>query len=209
MAYILGFIATDGCLVEHENGYNALNITNKEKSILKDMLVAMGSNHKISIKSRGGAPRLKYFQLQIRDKCIYNDLLKLGLTPRKSKTVRMPSMPGKFFRGFVRGCFDGDGSITIWQDPRWKRSWQMRTVFSSGSHDFLCSIQKMLHKRAHLSPGSIQKLQREYQLCYSIADSVRLYKYMYVDSSASTLCLKNKLDKFVFFSKVRPDCFKN
>lgn len=209
MAYILGFIATDGCLVEHENGYHALNITNKNKNILERILTAMHSDHKISIKSRGGVPKKKYFQLQIRNQFIYKDLLKLGLTPRKSKTLKLPGVPSKFFNDFIRGCFDGDGSVTVWRDPRWKNPWQIRTVFSSGSCVFLQEIQQNLHRQAGLSMGSIQYLIREYELCYSISDSVKLYNYMYNEVSDSLLYLEYKLKKFNYFKEVRPDCFKN
>lgn len=209
MAYILGFIVTDGCLVEHKNGYHALNITNKNRSILKKMLRVMGSNHKISIKPRGGIPNNKYFQIQIRDRHIYGDLLRLGLTPRKSKTVRLPRIPNEFFGDFIRGCFDGDGSITTWRDPRWKNPWQMRTVFSSGSPVFLQEIQQKLHKQANLSMGSIQRLEREYELCYSIADSVKLYRYMYQDRPENPLHLEEKFSKFHFFKKVRSEYFEN
>jgi hypothetical protein len=208
MAYILGFIVTDGCLVEHENGYNALNITNKNKKILENILGAMDSNHKISVKPRGGIPNLKYFQIQIRDKLIYADLLKLGLMSRKSKIVKMPNVPVKFFSDFVRGCFDGDGSVTVWQDPRWNHAWQIRAVFSSGSFVFLKQMQERLNKEAGLSIGSIQSLSREYNLCYSIADSMKLYDLMYRNLGNSLLYLKEKLDKFEFFRKIRQDAFK-
>jgi hypothetical protein len=209
MAYVLGFVVTDGCLVEHDNGYNTLNITNKYKYILKDMLRVMGSNHKISVKPRGGVPNLLYFQMQIRDKSIYTDLLNLGITPRKSKTIRAPSVPSEFFGDFVRGCFDGDGSVIVWRDPRWKHSWQMRTVFTSGSWDFLKDLQKRLHKEFELSNGSMQDFGRAYSLCYSIADSIKLYQFMYRETCNNFLHLKYKLKKFKFFKKIRPDCFKN
>ena len=209
MAYILGFIVTDGCLVEHENGYNTLNITNKNREILKDILRVMDSGHKISIKHRGGVPNLAYFQIQIRDRYIYSDLLKLGLTPRKSKTVRMPDVPYEFIGDFIRGCFDGDGSVTLWQEPRWRHPWQIRSVFSSGSYNFLIDIQECLCKEANMSPGSIQTLTREYNLCYSIADSIKLYKYMYAALSKSTLYFKEKKHKFDFFKKIRPEEFNN
>jgi hypothetical protein len=209
MAYILGFIVTDGCLVEHQNGYNALNITNKNKEILANILKALGSNHKISIKSRGGYPNLKYFQIQIRDQVIYKDLIGLGITPRKSKTIRMPSVPSEFFCDFVRGCFDGDGSVTSWQDPRWKRSWQIRTVFSSGSRGFLTDMQDRLRQEAGLSPGSIQTLVREYNLCYCIADSVKLFNYMYGRVTVESLYFQDKKEKFNHFRKERPDVFNN
>ena len=209
MAYILGFIVTDGCLVEHKNGYHGLNITNKNKNILVNILEIMNSTHKISIKSRGHESNLRYFQITIRDQIIYGDLLQLGLTPRKSKTIRMPSIPSKFFGDFTRGCFDGDGSINVWQDPRWKHAWQIRTVFYSGSLGFLKDIQKRLHDEIGLSKGSIQQGIRAYVLCYSIKDSIMLYKLMYKKLNSSSLFFKRKYDKFEFFKKVRSDCFDN
>ena len=80
----------------------------------------------------------------------------------------------------------------------------MRTVFCSGSYAFLMDIQKYLYERIGLSIGSIQNLTREFMLCYSIADSIKLYKLMYQDISYNPLCLKYKRDKFEFFKKVRP-----
>jgi hypothetical protein len=209
MAYILGFIATDGCLVEHKNGYNCLNITNKNKGILEEILISMNSDHKISAKSRGSAPRYKYFQIQIRNKDIYNDLLKLGLMPRKSKTIRMPAIPLEFYGDFLRGCFDGDGSVSVWKEPRWRHSWQIRSVFCSASFAFLQDIQKRLCSKAGLTKGNIQSLAREYLLCYSIEDSFKLYKVMYQNINCNSLFFKRKKDKFEFFKKVRPDKFAN
>lgn len=207
MAYILGFIVTDGCLVEHENGYNALNITNKNKDILKNILEAMNSDHKISVKSRGRTSNFKYFQIQIRDKAIYADLLALGLTPRRSKTVRLPNVPYEYFGDFIRGCLDGDGSINVWQDPRWKHPWQTRVVFYSGSFLFLDDIRTRLNEEFGLKKVRIQTGRRTYVLYYSIEDSVRLYNIMYCDSTTDLLQLRYKRDKFEFFKKVRPDCF--
>ena len=208
MAYILGFIVTDGCLAEHKNGYHGLNITNKNRDILKKILTIMDSNHKISVKSRGGIPKLKYFQMQIRDRTIYADLLNLGLTPRKSKIVRMPNVPSEFLGDFIRGCFDGDGSVNVWQDPRWRHAWQMRAVFCSGSYAFLGDLQKRLHEQTNLSRGSIQRATRSHVLCYSILDSVKLYSIMYHSKIDSLIYLKRKKEKFELFRRMRPDWFK-
>lgn len=207
MAYILGFIVTDGCLVEHKNGYNALNITNKNKGILEIMLKAMNSNHKVSVKPRGGNSDRKYFQIQIRDRSIYGDLLKLGLMPRKSKKIRMPEVPTEFLGDFIRGCFDGDGSINVWQDPRWRHPWQTRAVFSSGNRAFLSDMQSRLYEKADLSNGSIQKGTRVYALCYSITDSIKLYNFMYRDQNGKQLYITAKRKKFEFFKSVRPELF--
>lgn len=52
MAYILGIITTDGCLVEDGNGYNGLDITSKGKELLEQIKSIMQAAHKISKKTR-------------------------------------------------------------------------------------------------------------------------------------------------------------
>ena len=209
MAYILGLIVTDGCLCEHKNGCNGLNITNKNRNILVNIAKIMDSGHKISAKARERESVKKYFQLQIRDKAMYADLLKLGSTPRKSKTVRIPNVPSEFFGDFVRGCLDGDGSVVVWQDLRWKHPWQMCARFFSGSINFLYDMQEKLHKNFGLTKGSIQRARRAHVLYYSIADSVKLYNVIYKNVDSNSLFFERKRDKFEFFKKVRPDCFEN
>jgi len=201
MAYILGFIVTDGCLVEHQNGCHALNITNKNKEILQKILKVLDSSHKIGVKLRGGMPNLKYYQIQIRDKIIYSDLLKLGLTPRKSKTIKMLNIPQKFFADFVRGCFDGDGSVCYWKEPRWKNTWQIRTTFTSGSKKFLIALKRLLNKYAGLKLGKIWSRKSGHELHYGIFDSLILSKYIY--KNKPHLYIKRKKEAFDFFNKVR------
>jgi len=116
MAYILGFIFADGCLVEHKNGYHGLDITSKDLQLLKLIKEQLKAEHKIAKKERG-------YHIQIRNRNIYNNLIKLGLIPRKSKIIEFPKLPKRYFSHFVRGLFDGDGSVVIWQEPRWKHTW--------------------------------------------------------------------------------------
>jgi hypothetical protein len=58
MAYILGFIVTDGCLIASKT---CLNITNKNKKILSRIAKSMGSNHKIGTKLRGRVSKNQVF----------------------------------------------------------------------------------------------------------------------------------------------------
>jgi len=106
MAYILGFIYTDGSLIEYRNGYHGLDITNKDITLLKSIKKKLGAGHKIGKKERG-------YRLQIRNRSIYRDLLMLGLIPRKSKNIRSAEVPQKYFSHFIRGVFNGDGSVMV------------------------------------------------------------------------------------------------
>ena len=61
------------------------------------------------------------------------DLRRLGLTERKSLTMHFPDVPEEYLWDFIRGCWDGDGSIH--HDKR-----NLTAAFYSGS---LVFIQRM------------------------------------------------------------------
>lgn len=191
MAYILGFIFADGCLVEHKNGYHGLDITSKDIEILKLMKKQLKAEHKIGRKERG-------YRIQIRNKNIYNDLIKLELTPRKSKIIKFPNLPNRYSSHFIRGLFDGDGSVMVWREPRWRHTWQIRTSFTSGSQSFLLDLNEHLKAIAGLLRGKIASITRGYHLRYlTMSECIALYKFMYKDSA--NLYLKRKKDKFESF----------
>ena len=191
MAYILGFIFADGCLVEHKNGYHGLDITSKDIGHLRLIKKQLKAEHKISKKERG-------YRIEIRNRDIYNDLIKLGLTPRKSKIIKFPQIPQRYSSPFIRGLFDGDGSVMVWQEPRWRHTWQIRTSFTSGSQSFLQDLNKHLRSVAGLLRGKVSPVRRGYHLRYlSMPECLILYKFMYHGNS--NLYLKRKKDKFELF----------
>lgn len=191
MAYVLGVIYADGCLVEHVNGYHGLNITSKDFSWLERLKTTLQAAHKIGAKRRA-------HQLQIRNQQLYENLLELGLTPRKSKTLQFPAIPAHVFPDFVRGYFDGDGCVTIWQEKRWRHSLQLRTSFTSGSRGFLEALRLALETQAGLKGGSLRFGSRAYCLQYMTGNSLRLYEFMY-DGQPDQLCLLRKRKRFEEF----------
>ena len=51
------------------------------------------------------------YSIQIASKEIVNDLNNLGIYSNKSFNCSMPNIPKKYFWDFIRGIFDGDGTI--------------------------------------------------------------------------------------------------
>jgi len=194
MAYILGFIFADGCLVEHKNGYHGLDITSKDLKHLRLIKQHLKAGHRIGRKERG-------YRIQIRNKQIYGDLIKLGLTPRKSKIVRFPKIPNRHFFHFIRGLFDGDGSVFIWKESRWRHTWQIRMTFCSGSPEFIKGLRRELFKNVGLSEGYLRRGCRVMELGYAIADSLRLCRFMY--SRDLNLYLERKKKIFESFLEHR------
>jgi hypothetical protein len=64
---------------------------------------------------------------------MYSDLLDLGGTPRKSRTIGFPQVPEPFLAHFVRGVIDGDGTLA------WNGDRPIVQIYS-GSPDFLDAL---------------------------------------------------------------------
>ena len=111
MAYVLGFFTADGNMIKNKRGAHFISIEITDKDILEEMKKAIGSNHKISIR-KNQFPEKDSYRLQIGSKVMFNDLLKLGITPNKSKTIDLPEIPKNYFSDFLRGYFDGDGHVS-------------------------------------------------------------------------------------------------
>lgn len=127
MAYILGLIWTDGCMLDIDY---RIQITQhiKDKYILEDVYKVLESNN-TPYKSENT------YNISICNKIIYEDLKQLGLEPRKSKTVKIPNnLPDQFISAFIRGTMDGDGSVSI------KKGMKINTA----SKDFAEGLCKLL-----------------------------------------------------------------
>lgn len=105
---------------------------------------------------------------------MFSDLREIGLVPNKSNIIEFPStIPNKYLSCFIRGYFDGDGSIT----PRGNIG--MLISFTSGSLSFLESLSKTLSSELQIKQQKIYNSHRSYQLCYRTNESLRVLDFMY------------------------------
>jgi hypothetical protein len=145
MAYVLGVIYTDGCLSYRKQltktttrRLPSLSIAQKEPEFLKKILVLMDCNAKIHFRERkkyGNTVAGAIYSFNIDCTPIYTDLLKLGLSPNKSLNVKFPEMPPEYVRHFIRGCWDGDGTVYIE-----RRTNKICASYVSGSLQFIQGI---------------------------------------------------------------------
>src|SRR5690606_21393784 len=123
-AYWLGFIAADGNINDRgENKSKSLHIglSFKDKNHLLKFMININYSHLlIEIKERIiNLKKRRYVRLNLNSKKMYNDLLDKGITPRKSLTLKPPkNVPKDLVRHWIRGYFDGDGSVHIYNDKR-------------------------------------------------------------------------------------------
>lgn len=68
------------------------------------------------IKPHRGGYGTRCHHLAWNDLRFYDWLTDVGLTPAKSLTLGPLAVPDEYFRDFLRGCIDGDGSIVSYVD---------------------------------------------------------------------------------------------
>lgn len=115
-AYWLGFIAADGCIYKRDNHQGLLRISIHENDIelLNQFKQDIEATHPISKEKQ----QMAYISI-VSDK-IYNDLNNLGLMKQKTwkmdMSILFQNIGEKYFPDFLKGYFDGDGSIRLRND---------------------------------------------------------------------------------------------
>lgn len=189
LAYAIGLLATDGNL--SKDGRH-INLTSKDYSQIKTFKNCLGLKAKIGKKASGSQPIKKYYQVQFGDIIFYRWLVNIGLHANKSKTLGRLLIPKTYYFDFLRGCFDGDGSIFSYWDPRWKSSYMFYLQLASTSRGFLKWLQSMNKQLANVN-GKISTSTRVLQLKYAKKETKILISKMYYDQNLPYL--KRKFNK--------------
>ena len=199
MAYILGLMMTDGCISRTKNGSYRISLCLNDRDLLLEVARTMGSAHTITDSKYQKGINVFIFG---REK-IAHDLIELGMKPRKSLNLEFPEVPKEYLRDFIRGVFDGDGSVYY---PKKSKAKTLSTKFVSGSRNFIYGIEKTLRDLGMPEKKIYEDHNRKnifYMLRYGHNESSSLYNIMY-KKLRGDLYLKRKYDKFKESLNSRP-----
>lgn len=189
LAYAVGLLATDGNL--SSDGRHMV-LVSKDIQQIKTFKRCLGLKNKISVKASGYVKKKKYHFVQFGNVNLYKWLQQIGLTPRKSKTISKLSIPDKYLADYLRGYIDGDGSISIYQDPVYPNSQRLYMRFSSGSIKHLKWIKRRI-KHLFSIDGYVRKCTRAFELTYAKTATKKLLKVIYYKKEIPCLHRKRKL----------------
>lgn len=199
MSYMLGFIYADGYVVYNEKSRKYMlrfGLAEKDLSLLEKIKEELEYSGKIRKEktnyTRANGECCYSYILAINSKKLVKSLVELGLYNNKSLTKTLPEIPKEFFGDFIRGYFDGNGTID-------KVNNSIRVRFASGSKSFLIQLEEYLSsfgvKRQKVYSG---KKEREnvhtLEYCSDI-ESLKIYQLMYKDLSSLKLDRKYNLFK--------------
>lgn len=196
MSYILGYIIADGCICKRKNRENSyiLNITSKDKrSLLK---IGKTLSPDCSISKKYNSQKMLYYQIQIYSKEIYNDLISLGIYHKKTYNLEPIEVSDKYFSHFVRGFFDGDGSVYIYKvngTPQIKASFvSVSLSFITHFNQHLCDCLNIIPKVIHRD-SPVEKRMTRYSNCFYVDDCNKLAEFMYGNNPKLFLSRKRRI----------------
>lgn len=192
--YVLGLLASDGCV-----SGNSAFLASKDKELvdyLKIVINCVNGVHE-STKVINGVHQ-KYYRLHFSSVEMVEILNHYGITEKKSLTFSPKNIPNEYLGDFIRGVFDGDGSLSV---SRRKDNGAKTQKFGivSASEDFAKELFTILSDIVGVSVNKISKDKRGNGI-YNVSvgrrdDVLRIGEWMY-GSDFNKFGLKRKKEKF-------------
>lgn len=177
-AYFLGLIAADGSI---DNSRLRIELQKEDQYILEMFRDIISPEHPIYINKR--VNRKETATLDLSSVYWVNKLKYLHIIPRKSFcNTSFPDININMIPHFIRGYFDGDGSVYI--D---KKTNDLRIKFI-GNTLFITELLNVFVSNLDITPVKLHngKKYQDYTSYFSIArkkDVINLYDYMYQNST--------------------------
>ena len=185
-AYWLGFMFADGYIVDYSNkhGEDKFGITlhSKDKETLKQFKKSLRSTNPITDVSSNGR---QLHRILMSSQKTVDDLISHGCVKQKSLILKPPiGVPKKLTHHFIRGFFDGDGSI-FWNKSEFEKH---NTWFTPSFNICITSTKEMIEWIINqVGVGKISKEERRAKTWYyrqSGNDKVKQFcDYIYKDAT--------------------------
>lgn len=202
-AYILGLFAADGNIaksttnIKLELKYIDVDILEKIKEAMDYDFNLIHCNYKSYFPNSNKIYDNYLIRLNITNKKIYTDIQKYGLTPNKSKTldVNLDLIPEEFMHHFLRGLWDGDGSISI----SYQKSYPNVSMNLTTSNIMYDKIYNILDNKidGFIGYGYFRNKEKQYTKTLIVSKNQSVYnllKYLYKDA---TIYLDRKYNKYL------------
>ena len=191
-SYIFGLIMSDGCLSydAHSKRYR-ITISSNDLYILESIKEYCGISRKI-YENKGG-----YSLIYISQEAI-DFLSEYGLEERKSLTSKFYDLGDEFMPHFIRGYFDGDGSIAT---RHTKHSDYQQISITCGSEDFTNGLNDYFRRlgfSSNIYDDSKSRNNSNKYIKISKKDNISKFYRMIYNIDTEEFFLKRKREKFIY-----------
>lgn len=196
MAYILGLIAADGNVILNPKVLTI--VLHRQDRYMLDLI-----KEKMELERPISSRKSNCDALTVRCGTIVDDLINLGIIPKKSLTLEWIDVPTQYLKDFIRGYMDGDGSVSYY--IRKDRNELILEVSMLGTEKFLHGMSVAINREIGLKVMKTSKPKgfingKEFRniskIKYSGSTACKLLDWLYEDSE---LFLRRKKDKYIEF----------
>lgn len=177
-AYWLGALYADGNVSQYKTQSGKIFLSSIDKHWVIRFMSSIESTNKPTREFHKKYQK-EIWKAQITSTKMFNDLVGLGCVPRKSLIITFPKLVSHLIPHFIRGYFDGDGTVGVYQNLKTHKWKMLKSGFCSGSQVFLTELVKYLP----VKNKSIHPRKGVYIIQFSLNDSISLYNYIYKDST--------------------------
>ena len=202
-AYVLGLLYADGCN-QTERNLVAISLKESDKDVLEKITELIQPDKPLryyttanSRKKEGFENSQNQWRLTINNKHISQRLVELGCGKAKTHNLTFPTeeqVPSHLIRHFIRGYFDGDGSVS---------GDKQKQFCFVGTIDFLLPLQQILMRELGFSESKLDQRHknidnniRSLRYC-GINQCIKFRDWLYKDA---TIFIKRKKEIFDSYS---------
>ena len=197
MAWILGFLASDGYISKKSN-----EISIGLSSVDREILERIKKEIEIENPVRDFTSRAGFDYSELRWSCAKHkkELAKYSIVPKKTFILEPPyALNEKYYLDYVRGYFDGDGSVNFIEVNGKKHytalRWQVCSATPSILEFILDTLESYGVQRVNIQKNYREKSEKPlYSIQYSTNATKQIYNILY--STGSTLYLARKKNHF-------------
>ena len=204
-AYFLGFLYADGCNATNRNAV-ILSLKEDDKEILEILNNLLQSNKPLQYVEFKATNSSNQYRLVIANKHISQKLVELGCGKAKTHNLIFPTeeqVPSHLIGHFVRGYFDGDGSVS---------GDKQKQFCFVGTIDFLLPLQQILVKELNFSKTKLDRRHkdidnniRSLRYC-GVNQCITFREWLYKDATIYLERKKNIFDSYISFERVQRKC---
>lgn len=200
MSWLLGFLASDGSISKRDNTIK-IALAQKDAEILykiKSLLQLEDTEVKIYTNNEG------YDCCSLSWSCEEHkkDLAKYFIVPAKTFILKPPCLLEDEYKiDYIRGYFDGDGSINLISNTNGRGNGNLRWQICSATPEILEWIVNTLDELYNIPKVNIQKYKNKdlYYIQYSSSSTRKIYQVLY---NSSIMFLDRKKKHFEEIMKI-------
>jgi hypothetical protein len=191
-AYWLGLLFADGYVRKRkqlngkhkQGGVVGISLKSGDEYLLEKLIIDLESTYKLTKQIKNN---FSSYKLEVNSSKMTDDLINLGCVPNKSLKLLPPNLTDEFISHFIRGYFDGDGSI-----GRYNGNLKFTLL---GTNELLSWILNFFKQKGIKTNPKICKRKNIYTIQVNSKLDIELIKNILYTSS-NNYYLKRKKEKF-------------